>query len=144
MVEALSALAEPDAARHVSVECKEWASCFTWDRSTRLLTGVLLEEEKARREGGDLRSLHSDLSTLVRFELPAGADLRAVLRATDEVALTDDGHISVMMKGRDEFEAFAALKQIGVETVELRPAGPNTLLAGPGSSFAPVDAVDGQ
>ncbi|WP_416405311.1 glycosyltransferase family 4 protein [Arthrobacter sp. LFS091] len=144
LVEALSALAEPDAARDVSVECKEWASCFTWDRSTRLLTGVLLEEEKARREGGDLRSLHSDLSTLVRFELPAGADLRAVLRATDEVALTDDGHISVMMKGRDEFEAFAALKQIGVETVELRPAGPNTLLAGPGSSFAPVDAVDGQ
>lgn len=144
MVEALTAMSEPDAARDVAAECREWASCFTWDRSTRLLTGVLLEEEKLRSEGGDPRSFHSDLATLVRFELPEGADLRSLLRPTDEVALTDDGHVSVLMKGRDEFEAFAAVKKIGVATAAFHSAGRNTLLAGPGSAFVPADAIDGQ
>lgn len=144
MVGALTAMSDADAARDISMECREWATCFTWDRSTRLLTGVLLEEGKQRRDGGDPRSSHSDLSTLVRFVLPEGGNLRAVLRPTDEVDLTDDGQVSVLMKGRDEFEAFAALKRIGVATAELRPAGRNTLLAGPGKAFAPADAVDGQ
>ncbi|WP_159701117.1 glycosyltransferase family 4 protein [Arthrobacter sp. 18067] len=144
MVEALTAMSEPDAAKDVSADCREWASCFTWDRSTKLLTGVLLEEEKMRREGGDPRSCHSDLSTLVRFELPEGADFRSILRPTDEVTLMDDGHVSVLMKGRDEFEAFAAMQKIGVPAAELRHAGRNTLLAGPGNAFAPADAFDGQ
>ncbi|MCP1415226.1 glycosyltransferase family 4 protein [Paenarthrobacter sp. A20] len=144
MVEALTAMREPDAAKDVSADCREWASCFTWDRSTRLLTGVLLEEEALRREGGDPRSRHSDLSTLVRFELPEGADLRSILRPTDEVALMNDGHVAVLMNGRDEFEAFAAVQKIGVPAAELRHAGRDTLLAGPGSAVAPADAFDGQ
>ncbi|MCT9869119.1 glycosyltransferase family 4 protein [Paenarthrobacter aurescens] len=143
MVEALTAMSEPDAARNVSVECREWAGHFSWDRSTRLLTGVLMEEERIRREGGDPRSRHSDLSTLVRFELPEGADLPSILRRTDEVAGTDDGYVSVLMKGRDEFEAFAAMQKIGVPAAELRSAGRTVLLAGPGSAFAPADALDG-
>ncbi|MGJ3189281.1 glycosyltransferase family 4 protein [Paenarthrobacter sp. FR1] len=144
MIEAITAMSEPDAALETSAECREWAGSFTWDRSTRLLTGVLLEEGKVRREGGDGRARHSDLSTMVRFEVPPGANLATILRPTDEVALTDDGHISVLMKGRDEFEAFAVVKKIGVPAAELRPAGPGTLLAGPGSPFTPADAFDGQ
>ncbi|WP_260842312.1 hypothetical protein [Paenarthrobacter nicotinovorans] len=48
------------------------------------------------------------------------------------------------MKGRDEFEAFAALQNIGVASAELRQADGNALLAGPESMLAPVDAIDGQ
>lgn len=144
LVEALRVLTEPESATDTAVECREWANCFTWDRSTRLLTGVLLEEEKMRREGGDPRSVHSDLSTMVRFELPVGADLRDILRPTDEVALTDDGHVSILMKGRDEFEAFSAVKRLGVRTAELHPAGRTMLLAGPRPALTSACAVDGQ
>ena len=55
-----------------------------------------------------------------------------------------DGHVSIIMKGRDEFEAFAAMKKIGVATADIRSAGRSTLLAGPGSVFAPAEANDGQ
>ncbi|MGA8790136.1 MAG: glycosyltransferase family 4 protein [Paenarthrobacter sp.] len=144
LVEALAAMSEPDAALDVSVDCREWARCFTWDRSTRLLTGALLEEEKIRRDGGDPRSCHSDLSTLVRFEQPVDADLQSILHRTDEVAVTEDGHLAVLMKGRDEFEAFAAMQRIGVSSAEVRSAGRTALLAGPGSAFTPADALDGQ
>lgn len=149
MVDAITELTEPEAAIIVSGECREWARCFTWDRSTMLLTGVLLEEAKMRRDGGDPRAFHSDLSTLVQFEVPAqfevpdGIDFTAALRPTDEYALTD-GHVSIIMKGRDEFEAFAAMKKIGVAAADIRSAGRNTLLAGPGSVFAPAEANDGQ
>lgn len=144
MVEALTALSEPDSEALVSAECREWARCFTWDRSTRLLTGAVLEEEKIRRDGADAGWCHSDLSTLARFVLPEDADLQSILHRTDEVAIADDGHVAVLMKGRDEFEAFAAMQKIGVTSAELRSAGRTTLLAGPGSAFTPSDALDGQ
>ncbi|WP_284975505.1 glycosyltransferase family 4 protein [Arthrobacter sp. efr-133-TYG-104] len=144
MIDAVWALAAPRTASVMAAECREWAGCFTWDRSARLLTGALLEEEKLLREGGDPRASHSDLSTLAQFDLPAEADLDTILRPTDEVAVIGGSYVSVLMRGRDEFEAFAAVTRIGGEGVQLRPAGPNTLLAGPGSAFSPVDAVDGQ
>lgn len=143
LAETLSVLAEPDIVTDTAVECRAWAGSFTWDRSTKLLTGVLLEEERLRRDGGDPRSVHSDLSTMVRFELPDGVDLHSILRATDEVALTDDGQVSILMKGRDEFEAFSAVKRLGLRTAEVHPAGRNVLLAGPWAALAPADTVDG-
>lgn len=144
LADAITELAKPGIAADIAAQCREWARCFTWERSTRLLTGVLLEEGRVRKDGGDPLAGHSDLSTLVRFELPDGAPLRSILRPTDEVALIDDGHVAVLMKGRDEFEAFAALQNIGVASAELRQADGNALLAGPESMLAPVDAIDGQ
>ncbi|MDI2035713.1 glycosyltransferase family 4 protein [Paenarthrobacter nitroguajacolicus] len=144
MVDAITELSQPANAREIAAECRNWAGCFTWERSTRLLTGVLLEEDRLRKDGVDPGASHSDLSTLVRFELPDGASLRSILRPTDEVALADDGYVAVLMKGRDEFEAFAALRNIGVGTAELKQAGRNDLLAGPEIAGVPADAVDGQ
>lgn len=142
MVSALEALADADIAEAISAQCQEWARCFTWDRSSELLAGVLLEETM-RRRGVDGYASVSDMSTVARFELPAGVDLgsiRSVLRPTDEVRETE-GDVEVLIKGRDEFEAFAALKSVGVIAAEVRPAGRSSLLAGPGNGFTPADAV---
>ncbi|MFE4198244.1 glycosyltransferase family 4 protein [Paenarthrobacter sp. NPDC056912] len=142
LVAAIKALAEHDVARSISAQCQEWARCFTWDRSSALLAGVLLEEEALLRDGAQSGTSRSDLSTLVHFDLPDGADLAAILRPTDEIA-ESQGRVSVLMKGRDEFEAFAVMRRFGVVTAELRAAGRSTLLAGPGSAFTPAEAVDG-
>ncbi|XAS73587.1 glycosyltransferase family 4 protein [Micrococcaceae bacterium Sec5.1] len=141
MVAALEALAAHEASQEFSAQCQEWARCFTWERSSALLAGVVLEETQSLEATGG-RSSRSDMSTLVRFELPPGTDLRAILRPTDEV-WEGDGQASVLMKGRDEFEAFAVLKQIGVDSAELQPAGRSVLLAGPASAASPAHAVDG-
>ncbi|BCW64276.1 glycosyltransferase family 4 protein [Arthrobacter sp. StoSoilB22] len=149
IVDAMTELAAPEAAIIVSGECREWARCFTWDRSTKLLTGVLLEEIMMQRDGGDPLARHSDLSTLVQYELPVqfeesgDAHFAAALRPTDEYAVAD-GNVSIIMKGRDEFEASAAMKRLGVVSAEIHSAGHGTLLAGPGSVFAPADALDGR
>ncbi|BCW44168.1 glycosyltransferase family 4 protein [Arthrobacter sp. StoSoilB5] len=141
IVAALEKLASHQASQEFSARCQEWARCFTWDRSSDLLAGVVLEESQ-RLETLGSGSPRSDMSTLVRFELPPGADLRVILRPTDEV-WADDGQVSVLMKGRDEFEAFAVLKQIGVDAADLQPAGRSDLLAGPGRVSMPAHAVDG-
>ncbi|MEV7606415.1 glycosyltransferase family 4 protein [Paenarthrobacter sp. NPDC089322] len=140
LVTALEKMAETEIARDVSSQCQAWARCFTWDRSSELLAAVLLEETH-RRQGAEPTTFASDMTTLARFELPEGADLRSVLRPTDEIREVV-GYVEVLLKGRDEFEASAALNRIGVAGAELRPAGPSTLLAGPGSGFTPSDAVD--
>lgn len=142
MVDALKTLSRQDTARDISAQCQDWARCFTWDRSAALLAGVLLEEEALLRNGDRAGLARSDMSTLVHFDMPAGANLQAILRPTDEVA-ENQGRVSVLMKGRDEFEAFAVMRRIGVVSAELRAVGRSTLLAGPGSTFTPADAVEG-
>ncbi|MDR6985814.1 glycosyltransferase involved in cell wall biosynthesis [Paenarthrobacter nitroguajacolicus] len=142
LVDALTTLSEQRAAGDMSARCQEWARCFTWDRSAALLAGVLLEEEAQRREGAGAGATSSDMSTLVHFDLPAGANLETILRPTDEVAHSE-GRVSVLMKGKDEFEAFAVMRRIGVVSAELRAVGRSALLAGPGSTFTAADAVEG-
>ncbi|MCD4849760.1 glycosyltransferase family 4 protein [Arthrobacter sp. AK01] len=142
LVAALETLSEQREAGGMSARCQDWARCFTWDRSAALLAGVLMEEGALRRGGVDAGGSSSDMSTLVHFDMPAGANLEAILRPTDEVS-ENQGRVSVLMKGRDEFEAFAIMRRIGVVSAELRAVGRSTLLAGPGSTFTPADAVEG-
>ncbi|WP_311213202.1 MULTISPECIES: glycosyltransferase family 4 protein [unclassified Arthrobacter] len=142
LVAALQTLSEQRLAGEMSARCQEWARCFSWERSANLLAGVLLEEEALRRGGIEPGVSSSDMSTLVHFDLPAGASLETILRPTDEVS-EHQGRVSVLMKGRDEFEAFAVMRRIGVVSAELRAVGRSTLLAGPGSTFTPADAVEG-
>ncbi|MFI2565599.1 glycosyltransferase family 4 protein [Paenarthrobacter sp. NPDC018779] len=142
LVDTIRLLTEREAATDMALECREWASCFTWDRSTKLLTGVLLEEGM-RLNGGEPRSVHSDLSTMVRFERPVGVELCDILRPADEVAVTDEGNVWILMKGRDEFEAFSAVKRLGVGPADVHPVGRKTLLAGPRAAFDTAGAVDG-
>ncbi|AMB40514.1 glycosyltransferase family 1 protein [Paenarthrobacter ureafaciens] len=133
LVTALETMANPNKAREISAQCQQWARCFTWDRSAELLAGVVLEEE-LRLQGAE-EAASSDMATLIRFPAPVAADLSSVVRPTDEIA-ENNGEVSLLMKGKDEFEAFALLKRVGVLNVQLRPAGRSMLLAGPGSAFA--------
>jgi glycosyltransferase involved in cell wall biosynthesis len=137
LVAALESMANPNNAREISAECQQWARCFTWDRSAELLAGVVLEEEL--RLHGAAEPAASDMATLIRFPKPATADLSSVVRPTDEIA-EDNGEVSILMKGKDEFEAFALLRRVGVLNAQLRPAGRSMLLAGPGSTFAAMEA----
>ncbi|MFP3578573.1 glycosyltransferase [Arthrobacter sp. fls2-241-R2A-200] len=142
IVSAIQVLSDNGTAGSISAQCQEWARCFTWDRSAALLAGVLLEEESRRSGRSEAVADRSDMSTLVHFDMPAGADLEAILRPTDEIA-ENQGKVSILMKGRDEFEAFALIRRIGLVPAELRSASRSALLAGPGNAFAPFDAVEG-
>ncbi|MFJ4025953.1 glycosyltransferase family 4 protein [Paenarthrobacter sp. NPDC089989] len=141
LVAALETMSRQDVARGISAECRDWARSFTWERSSELLAGVLLEEGLRLRGRSDDANAHSDMSTLVSFAGPAGTGLRNAMRPTDELA-EHGNHVSVLMKGKDEFEAFAVMRRLGVVQAELRPAGRSALLAGPGSRFSPADALD--
>lgn len=137
VVTGLSTMSDVAARSVVSASCQEWARCFTWDRSAALLAGVLFDEHRAalrvRRA-----ATRSDLSTLARFELPAGADLASVLKATDEIAVRE-GVVSAILKGCDEFEASAVMRRLGISHAELRSASRSDLLAGPSSGFRSLD-----
>jgi len=118
--------------------CQEWARCFTWDRSALLLAGVLAEETQAALSRGRFtrKAASRDISTVARFDLPAGADMSTILRATDEVA-QDGATMVAVFKGCDEFEVSAALETLGVYDAVLWPATSSDLLAGPPSGFRP-------
>jgi hypothetical protein len=74
------------------------------------------------------------MATVARFDLPQGAELSSILKATDEVA-EDGGNIVAVLKGCDEFEASVALKKIGVDDAVLWSATRSDLLAGPPGAF---------
>lgn len=138
---ALDTMADQSAARTITAQCRDWAQCFTWDRSSALLAGVVMEEVLRQRSPG-LRPA-SDMSTLARFRMPDGVDLRTILGPTDEVRDNGAGEVTVLLKGRDEFEAFAVLQRIGVTAPELRAAGRNVLVAGPRDASTLADSADG-
>lgn len=141
---ALAALADVSVRSTMSAACQEWARCFTWDRSAALLAGVLLDESRSAQRARSVfgrAGTRSDMSTLARFVLPQGADLGAVLRATDEF-VEREGEVSAVLKGCDEFEASAVMKRLGVVNAELRSASRCDLLAGPTSGFRSLDSVD--
>ena len=136
LIRSLDILSDTQARSSVSAACQEWARCFTWDRSAALLAGVLADDQERvhRRPRPGRAGTRSDMSTLALFELPAGVDLGAVLRPTDEFA-EHEGEVAAVLKGCDEFEASAVLASIGVTRAELRAAGRTDLLAGPASGF---------
>ena len=76
LVDALDHLASEDHAMEVTTRCQEWARCFTWDRSSDLLAGVVLDEIARRTCGHDRRYARSDITTLARFRRPATDDYR--------------------------------------------------------------------
>lgn len=140
LVAALHALADDTVAAETAAACREWARCFSWDRSADLLAGVLFDQMTASARGvrtDQLRLARSDLASLAHFHLPDQADLRSVLRATDEIA--DDGdRISILLTGCDEFDAVGVLRRIGVVDAAVRLVDRQGLLAGP--SFALLGA----
>jgi glycosyltransferase involved in cell wall biosynthesis len=131
LVEKLKALMDEDYAREVSTDCQDWARCFTWDRSSVLLAGVLQEARiRLDRKVSESRGNRTDISTLALFDVPLDVDLNNVLRPTDEIELNGSS-AAVLLNGLDEFDSAQALADIGVFDAELRPVETNHLLAGP-------------
>jgi hypothetical protein len=147
LIAAIGQLSDSERARVMARACRDWAACFSWDRSADLLAGVVLQEMgrvAARRRSRELnrRSARSDMAVVARFR---GVDADVVpkaLRVTDEVV--GDGDLtSVVLTGCDEFDAPAVLDRIGARALSLRLVDRRQLLAGPtvsGPSLA--DATD--
>lgn len=131
LVAVLGQLSEETFAQEIAVRCRAWARCFNWDRSASLLAGVLLGELSERTSEGRSRA-QSDMSILARFELPPELNLRAALRATDEIS-EDGSNASVILNGCDEYDAVAVMARLGISisNVQLDMVGGHEVLAGP-------------
>lgn len=143
LLSALTELADRNRAQEFSENCRAWAGCFTWDRAAELMAGVLLEEWggiRRDRRIRERRGARADISTFARFAIPRGVNVRAALRATDEVADHGDT-MSVVLHGCDEFDAVAVMRRIGVFNAELTLAA-HHLLTGPAGTPFPFREDD--
>ena len=135
LADALDQLRDRATAEQIARDCRDWAACFSWQRSADLLAGVVLEEMRATavREDGEQpvrRSARSDMAVLVDFPTPPSDRLRDVLRSTDEVVAKGD-RTAVVLSGCDEFDVAGVLDRIGVVDGSIRPVDRRLLLAGP-------------
>ncbi|MCD2192366.1 glycosyltransferase family 4 protein [Actinomycetospora endophytica] len=153
----LAELADPARAEQVSRACRDWAACFTWDRSAELLAGSVLSEMRAfhRTDGADSplppadrsalhraatrRKARSDMTTLARFTHDRPWDAAAALRLTDEASVRvldgpqsqGPGEVVALLRGCDEVDALAVLGRIGAQEPHVRLASRHELLGGP-------------
>jgi hypothetical protein len=146
-VEAIGHLRDQARAAAMARACREWAACFSWDRSADLLAGVVLEEMRAsaaRQAGrtGNRRVGRSDMAVVATFPSSAATDVRAALRATDEVVPRGD-RTAVLLSGCDEFDAAALLERVGVDGASIHPVDRRLLLAGPAALAAPEAGTAG-
>lgn len=131
LVGKLQVLSDESFAREMAEACQAWARCFDWDRSASLLAGVVQEATlRMDRSLAKSRGSRTDMSTMARFTVPSGMDLRAELRPTDE-AVVDGNRAIVLFNGCDEFDTAQVLASMGVVDGELRPVEISDLLAGP-------------
>jgi glycosyltransferase involved in cell wall biosynthesis len=134
LADVLDELADEQRARAVAADCQVWARCFTWDRSAELLAGVVLGQIRSGRyQAGEQRYARVDISTVATVPSQHGVDLRAGLRATDEV-VDQDGTTHLLLSGCDEFDAVGVLRRLRIPDGEVRLAEPEDLLAGPGAA----------
>lgn len=127
---ALTWLADDDHARDTARQCQAWAGAFGWERSARLLAGVVASQVSADRAQRQRRQARSDMATVATF--PAGdvADLGTRLRRTDEIGVAD-GVVTVLLRGCDESDASGVIERLGVPDAWLRVADHDDLLLGP-------------
>lgn len=130
LVHALTWLADDGHARDTGRQCQAWAGAFRWERSARLLAGVVASQVAADRTQRQRRQARQDMATVATF--PAGdvADLSTRLRRTDEVAVADDV-VTVLLRGCDESDARGVIERVGVPDAWLRVADHDDLLLGP-------------
>lgn len=97
-------------------------------RGARLLAGVVAARLTARRR--ERRHARSDIATVARFRAGIVSDPAALLRSTDEVSV-EDGVVTVLLRGCDEYDAAGVLTRLGVPDASLRLAEKDDLLLGP-------------
>jgi glycosyltransferase involved in cell wall biosynthesis len=133
LVAVLRELADEGRARATTDACQAWARCFSWDRTADLLSGVVVEQIRARASGAPLRDRRygrSDIATIATMPSGAGGAMRAQLRATDEI-VTDGATTSVLLSGCDESDAAAVMHRLGIPEARLRLCERTDLLVGP-------------
>jgi glycosyltransferase involved in cell wall biosynthesis len=130
----LGELSDPARAARVAAACRDWGSCFSWNRSAELLAGIVLHEMASTAGRGarlhERRQARSDLAVLARFRSSEGVHQRTGLRRTDEV-ITDGIWASVLLGACDEFDASQVLHRLGAREPSLRLIDRHELLAGP-------------
>jgi glycosyltransferase involved in cell wall biosynthesis len=139
LLAAIRALRDEPHRRAMAAECREWARCFTWDRSAELLARVVINEMRrtarnAHHEGNakpkERRRARSDMAVLGEFARPRTHHSRMTLRCTDDVVHTGP-RTHVMLHGCDESDGALVLKRQGATNVSIRHAEDPDLLAGP-------------
>lgn len=133
LAQARARLADDGYARQVAEQCQAWAGLFRWERSARLLAGVVAGRLGRQRER---RQARQDIATVARFPAGAVADPAALLRSTDEVSV-EDGVVSVLLRGCDESDAAGVLARLGVPDAWLQLADKDDLLLGPQGALTP-------
>jgi glycosyltransferase involved in cell wall biosynthesis len=122
----LTLLADPDRAQRVAHLCRRWSEHFSWDRTARLVAGVVAHQIGGHGHGR--RTARPDTATVVT--LPAGVTAPAGLRVTDEIRAADGG-VSLLLGGCDEHDAHGVLARLGLEAADIRLADHDDLLIGP-------------
>jgi glycosyltransferase involved in cell wall biosynthesis len=143
LIDRLADLAGPQQRARISAACQEWARCFTWERSASLLAGVIGDEGQRtgdKQDTGLHDGMRSDMATIARFGLPDEADLSSILNGTDEMAWSR-GTVVAILKGRDEFQARAAMRRLGVQWGEVWSATRTEILGGPEMIFQPLGSA---
>lgn len=135
LVRAVGELSDVDRATEVAAAGQDWARCFTWDRSAELLAGVVLDQIRRAGTRSERRAARSDMAVLAGFRRSAGADLRGLVRPTDEVVVTGQT-ASVLLNGCDEFDATTVLQRLGARESQVRMVDRRELLAGPAAPAA--------
>ena len=134
LADALSQLADEEAAKRMAERCQAWARCFTWERSAALLAGVVtceMEADRARCGGvTERRVARPDITTVVHCAGTSVPISEGQLRATDQ-ALTADARTSLLLSGCDDFDAAAVVHRLGIAAAEIKLADRYDLLVGP-------------
>ncbi|MET1071181.1 MAG: glycosyltransferase family 4 protein [Umezawaea sp.] len=130
----LADLTDPALVARTAEACRAWADRFDWDRAARLLADVVTHQigaVRSKHEGtAQRRYARSDIATLVRFPEGAAPGVAGLLRATDEVVVSD-GEVGVLLNGCDEFDALGVLDRLGVPDARISLASRDDLLVGP-------------
>jgi glycosyltransferase involved in cell wall biosynthesis len=139
MLAAIRELRDERRSRLMAVECREWARCFSWDRSAELLARVVVQEmRRATRKAGhaghgqpkERRRARSDMAVVGGFARPRTNHSSRTLRCTDD-EVHDGQYTHVMLHGCDEFDGAFVLTRLGGVNVSVRHAEGLDLLAGP-------------
>ncbi|WP_236795435.1 glycosyltransferase family 4 protein [Amycolatopsis sp. GM8] len=130
LVTAVQQLSDKSESDRIAGHCREWAACFTWERSAELLAGVVRTEIATVRRRQQRRRARSDIAAVVSFPSTENPVRQESLRCTDQIT-HHNGQTSLLLVGCDEMGAQGVLARLGIRDARIRLATRHDLLAGP-------------
>jgi len=145
----VSVLRDETEAEAWSARCQAWAGAFTWDRSTRRLVNVALDERTRRARGRREQRRRSDLITWAEVHTPSPDEFaqraQELLRPHDLVQQGDE-RAWLLCHACDELDMETVSSRLGVDLIaaevatrahllgDLVPAAARPLAAGSAGS----------